>query len=297
MATLKSIRKRIGSVKSTQKITRAMKMVAGARLNRAQARITALRPYAKKTQQVLAAIVAQTPEPEGDGEGKALHPLLAKRPLKKALYIVLSSDRGLCGSYNANVNKLALAAWKQGKEDGVDTTFYVVGRKARDFLRRRSAPVDHVFSNIWEKLGIDQARAISETALEPFKKGEVQAVYLVYSQFKSAMTQIPVVEALLPVPASLEAARSTEQSEYIFEPDAEALLSRLVPMYLETSIFRALLESQASELGARMTAMDSATKNAKEMIADLTLLYNRARQAAITKELMEIIGGAEALKE
>ena len=297
MATLKAIRKRIGSVKSTQKITRAMKMVAGARLNRAQARITALRPYAKKTQQVLGAIVAQTPEPEGEGAGKVLHPLLARRPLKKALYIFLTSDRGLCGSFNANLNKLALGAWKSHKEDDVETSFFVVGRKGRDFLRRRGAPVDHVFAGIWEKLGIESAREVAETALAPFKKGEVQAVYLIYSQFKSAMTQVPVVEALLPVPASIEAAAGVDHSEYIFEPDAEALLSRLVPMYLETSIYRALLESQASELGARMTAMDSATKNAKDMIADLTLQYNRARQAAITKELMEIIGGAEALKE
>lgn len=296
MATLKSIRKRIGSVKSTQKITRAMKMVAGARLNRAQARITALRPYAKKTQQVLGAIVAQTPETEGEGEGKVLHPLLAKRPVKKVLYLLLTSDRGLCGSFNANVNKLAMGAWKQAKEEGTEASFYVVGRKGRDFLRRREAPVDHTFSGIWEKLSIETARAIAETVLEPFKKGDVQEIRLIYAQFKSAMTQIPVVEALLPVPASVEVQKG-DQSEYIFEPDAEALLSRLVPMYLETSIYRALLESQASELGARMTAMDSATKNAKEMIADLTLLYNRARQAAITKELMEIIGGAEALKE
>jgi len=154
-----------------------------------------------------------------------------------------------------------------------------------------------VFAGVWEKLSIESARELAGTALAPFHKGEVQAVYLIYSQFKSAMTQTPVVEQLLPVPASVEAARGADASEYIFEPDAEALLSRLVPMYLETSIYRALLESQASELGARMTAMDSATKNAKDMIAGLTLQYNRARQAAITKELMEIIGGAEALKE
>ena len=304
MATLKSIRKRIGSVKSTQKITRAMKMVAGARLNKAQARITALRPYAVKTQEVLASVVARESEQASEGT-KPLHPLLQKRPEKKVLYLLLTSDRGLCGSFNANLNKLAERTWKANNEEGRESSFFVVGRKGRDYLRRRGGPVDHHFSGVWERLDLEQARSVAATVLKPFKAGEVDAIYVIYSQFKSAMTQTAVIEPLLPVGgAGAEdddddhgKKEGASQTSYLFEPDPDALLGRLVPMYLEISILRALYESQASEFGARMTAMDSATKNAKDMIADLTLLYNRARQAAITKELMEIIGGAEALKE
>ncbi len=292
MASLKTIRKRISSVKSTQKITRAMKMVAGARLNRAQTRITALRPYAVKTQEILANVVAKELS-DAEAQKDALHPLLVVRPEKKALYLLLTSDRGLCGAFNSNLNKLAERTWRAATEDGKESVFYVVGRKGRDHLRRRSMPTGTAFSGVWENLGVEKAREIAEGLLKPYEAGEVDAIYLVFSQFKSAMTQSPTVLPLLPVRAE----GATVSTEYLFEPGADALLGRLVPMYLEISILRALYESQASELGARMTAMDSATKNAKEMIADLTLQYNRARQAAITKELMEIIGGAEALKE
>ena len=304
MPSLKAIRKRIVSVKSTQKITRAMKMVAGARLNRAQQRIVAMRPYAVKTQGVLAAVVARSEGDAGEALGSSnLHPLLVRREEKRALYLLLTSDRGLCGSFNANLNKTAEREWKRITAEGRESDFFVVGRKGRDYLRRRSGPVKHVFTGVWEKLDLSVARGIAEAVLAPFKNGEVDAIYLIYSQFKSAMTQETVVEPLLPVmksdaPAKGDARREELTStEYLFEPDQRALLDRLVPMYLEISILRALYESQASELGARMTAMDAATKNAKEMIGDLTLQYNRARQAAITKELMEIIGGAEALKE
>jgi F-type H+-transporting ATPase subunit gamma len=253
---------------------------------------------------VLSSVVART---EGDaaerGEASSnLHPLLVRRPEKKALYLLLTSDRGLCGSFNAQLSKTAERAWRQAQSEDREAGFYVVGRKGRDYLRRRGAPVRHVFSGVWEKLDIAQARLIAETILEPFKKGEVDAIYLVFSEFKSAMTQEVRVQPLLPV-RSADVAKVTDRkadlaaTEYLFEPDQQALLDRLVPMYLEISILRALYESQASELGARMTAMDAATKNAKDMIAGLTLQFNRARQAAITKELMEIIGGAEALKE
>ena len=307
MPSLKAIRKRIASVKSTQKITRAMKMVAGARLTRAQARIVALRPYAIKTHEMLVSVVARydgAPEAEppdasavpGDPE----HPFLADRPERTAALVVLTSDRGLCGAFNANINKAAERTWRQKRAEGKTVRIYTAGRKGRDYLRRRNAPVTHDFARVWEGLDLSTARSVASTILPPLVRGEVDSIYLVYSEFKSAMTQRVVIEPLLPLRAGLrvgagETARAS-QVDHIFEPSRQALLERLVPMYVEITILRALLESMASELGARMTAMDAATNNATEMISSLTLAYNRARQAAITKELMEIIGGAEALK-
>jgi F-type H+-transporting ATPase subunit gamma len=307
MPSLKAIRKRISSVKSTQKITRAMKMVAGARLARAQARILALRPYAVKTQEVLAHLVETMRVGE---EGEAIektpdHPFLVERPEKTVVMLVLTSDRGLCGAFNTNINKMAERAWRERSAQGQTVQIYTLGRKGRDYLRRRKAPIVHDFARIWDGLDISKARLVSRTVVPPLVKGEVDSIYLIYNEFKSAMTQRVVVEPLLPLrPTNGAAAPQAAVSlappakvEYIFEPNKEALLERLLPMYVEISILRALYESMASELGARMTAMDSATNNAKEMISSLTLAYNRARQAAITKELMEIIGGAEALKE
>jgi F-type H+-transporting ATPase subunit gamma len=291
---LKSIRKRIATVKSTQKITRAMKMVAAARLNRAQQRILAMRPYAVKTGEVLREVVAASRDAETD------HPLLASRAESKLLLLVITSDRGLCGSFNTNINKAAERAWKASEADGKQVRIATIGRKGRDYFRRRKAPLFHVFAGVWDRLDIEQARSVARTILAPFLAGEVDAIQLVYNEFKSAMTQRVTTEPLLPVVGALEAESETRGAEtrlFIFEPDQDALLRRLVPMYVEISILRALYESMASELGARMTAMDSATKNASEMIEKLTLQYNRARQAAITTELMEVIGGAEALNE
>jgi F-type H+-transporting ATPase subunit gamma len=311
MPSLKSIRKRISSVKSTQKITRAMKMVAGARLARAQARILALRPYAVKTQEVLGSVMAsyQTSE-QKDSEALAAdpeHPLLAERKEERVALVVLTSDRGLCGAFNTNINKAAEREWHRRTDEGQTVALYTVGRKGRDYLRRRKAPIVHDFARIWDGLDISKARHVSRTVVPALVKGEIDSIYLIYNEFKSAMTQRVVVESLLPLRTTDGAAAGAQKEaagagpaakvEYIFEPNKQALLERLLPMYVEISILRALLESMASELGARMTAMDSATTNAKEMIASLTLAYNRARQAAITKELMEIIGGAEALKE
>jgi F-type H+-transporting ATPase subunit gamma len=308
--SLKSIRKRIGSVRSTQKITRAMKMVAGARLNRAQQRITELRPYAVKTQEVLGAITrtarAATSEQGGAGLYEAevtldrpLHPLLVERPEKRVLLVILTSDRGLCGAFNANINKRAEREWKSRVEQGQEIHMVVIGRKGRDYMTRRNAPNLRYLPGVWDKLGLESAQAVGKQILEPFNKGEVDSIYLVYNEFKSAMTQQVVVERLLPVAQPAEASQAAEDAapEFIFEPDRGALLEVLVPMYVDISILRALYESMASELGSRMTAMDAATKNAKEVVERLTLEYNRARQAAITKELMEIIGGSEALKE
>jgi F-type H+-transporting ATPase subunit gamma len=290
VANLKEIRKRISSVKATQKITRAMKMVAGARLNRAQQRITAMRPYALTTARTLREVVAAF------AADSAVHPLLNRRDEKRVLYLVVTSDRGLCGSFNSSITKKAEIEWRSRVGAGTEVQFALIGRKGRDYFRRRNAPIFHVFDGVWEKLGNESARNVARTILKPFLNNEVDAIYLVYNEFKSAMSQQVVIEPLFPLPAT--ATQETGDSpEFIFEPDRETLLERLLPMYVEISILRALYESMASELGARMTAMDSATKNASEMIGNLTLAYNQARQAAITTELLEIIAGAEALNQ
>jgi F-type H+-transporting ATPase subunit gamma len=295
MPSLKAIRKRIASTKATQKITRAMKMVAGARLTRAQQRIVALRPYAVKTSEVLQS-VAGAMSVAAEGGNEAPHPLLARRPEARTLVLVLSADRGLCGALNTNINKAAERFWREKEAASVELRFATLGRKGREYLTRRKANVVHDFVRIYDGLDLDKARLVTRWLVPRFEKGENDSVYLVYSEFKSAITQRVVVERLLPV-GDEERSEKIAPSDILYEPNQRALLERLVPMYVEISIYRALLETQASFFGAQMTAMDAATRNAKEMIARLTLAYNRARQAAITKELMEIIGGAEALKD
>jgi F-type H+-transporting ATPase subunit gamma len=308
--SLKTIRKRIVTVKSTQKITRAMKMVAGARLNRAQQRITDLRPYAVKVQHVLSDITAKpkatlagldaAPElPEGMELGeKPAHPLLAERQEKRVLIVVLSSDRGLCGAFNTNISKRAEREWRTRTANGQDVKMMIIGRKGRDYFRRRQAPIEKFLPGVWDNLSYETAKTVGGEILAPFNRNEVDAIYAVYNEFKSAMSQDVVVERLLPVEPPKESFLAEDQAaDFLYEPDKVALLELLVPMYIDISLLRALYESMASELGARMTAMDSATKNANEMIERLTLQYNKARQAAITKELMEIIGGSEALKD
>ena len=330
MPSLKSIRKRIVSVKSTRKITRAMKMVAGARLNRAQQRITELRPFAVKTKQVLLAVTAEgrrastlaVVEEDNDGRAAdavvvdssavvAVHPLLAESPERHVQLVVLTSDRGLCGSFNATICKLAESEWRRRTAEGQKVHLIVIGRKGRDYFRRRGAPMEYL-EGVWDDVSMEGARKLGRAVLAPFLRTEdaVDALYLVYNEFKSAMTQKVTLERLLPVEtaqgtvlASSDAQGSSHGDDavvslvpYEFQPDQTTLLQELAPMYIQISILRAMLESMASELGARMTAMDSATTNASDMIARLTLQYNRARQAAITKELMEIISGSESLK-
>lgn len=301
MPSLKAIRKRIASTKATQKITRAMKMVAGARLTRAQQRIVAMRPYAVKTGEVLESVartMASVESPESEDE--AVHPLLARRPEKNALYLVFSADRGLCGALNTNVNKMVERSWREKEGAGVEVSFATAGRKGREYLGRRRGKIVQDFPRIYDGLDLEKARLITRWLVPRFQRAEFDAVYLVFSEFKSALTQKTTEIRLLPLadaPAGPAGGDGAGPTEFLFEPDQRALLERLVPMYVEITVFRALLESQASFFGAQMTAMDAATRNAKEMIARLTLQYNRARQAAITKELMEIIGGAEALKE
>lgn len=294
MANLKSIRKRIDSVKSTQKITRAMKMVAGARLNRAQQRITQMRPYAVTTGRVLRAAV------EARRNSDVGHPLLAVREPQRRLIVVITSDRGLCGSFNSSICKRAEREMAASKAAGQEVQLALLGRKGRDYFTARKVPIFHVFEDVWDNLGVETARRVARKILEPFVRDEVDQIDLLFNEFKSAMTQDVVVDPLFPLSAAVadeaETVVDTASAEFIFEPSEAALLERLVPMYVEATVLRSLLESMASELGARMTAMDAATKNASEMISDLTLQYNRLRQAAITTEILEIIGGAEALK-
>jgi F-type H+-transporting ATPase subunit gamma len=300
MPSLKAIRKRIASTKATQKITRAIKMVAGAKLTRAQQRILAMRPYAVKTGEVLRS-VASTMADASEHGAESPHPLLAVRPEKTALVLVLSADRGLCGAFNANINKMAERTWIEKRNAGIDVNFVTLGRKGKEYLARRDARIMNDYARIYDGLDLEKARHVAKFVVSRFEKGAVDSVYLVYNEFKSAITQKVTLEPLLPFVAPEEPAASADasavHSDFLFEPNRSAVLERLVPMYVEISIYRALLESQASFFGAQMTAMDSATRNAKETIARYTLVYNRARQAAITKELMEIIGGAEALKD
>lgn len=288
MAGLKAIKRRISTVKNTRKITRAMKMVAAARLRRAQQRITELRPYALKTTELLTAVASRV-----EGE-QNLHPLLRRREEKKVLLVVLTSDRGLAGAFNASINKSAYRLWKQLESEGKEVSFAIVGKKGGEYFKRRGANIEKVFKGIFENLTSANAGEVGRYIVEHYVAGDLDSAYLVYNQFKSAISQVVTVDQVLPV--KLDEAQANSQTDYIYEPGKAALLDRLLPMYMEISSFRALLDSVASEHGARMTAMDNATRNASDMIAALTLQYNRARQASITKELMEIIGGAEALK-
>ncbi len=289
MPSLKAIRRRITSVKNTQKITKAMKAVAAARLRRAQESILALRPYANRLSEVIAQVAARR-APDEDP-----HPLLRVREPKRAEVVVLTSDRGLAGGFNANINRAADRFLLEHKGDMDELVLSIVGRKGREYFRRRSRPIKHEYLGVFSEVSVERAREIATAIITDYNQENLDAVYLVYNEFKSAMSQHVVVERLLPIePAKLPTDGS--QIDYKFEPSRYDLMDHLLPLYVETQIYRAILESIASEFGARMTAMDNATNNAVDMIGRLTLEFNRARQAAITKELMEIVGGAEALK-
>ena len=289
MPSLKSIRRRITSVKSTQKITRAMKMVAAARLRRAQQRITELRPYALKTAEVLRSVASRA----GD---EAAHPLLQQREVKNVLLFVLSSDRGLAGAFNSSIQRAAERKIRELREEGYTVHLATLGRKGRDYLKRRGLDARHDWSGIPEGRA-DKAKEIAKTLIDDYTSGEIDQVVVLFNEFKSAISQKVTFQQVLPIVTAAEGEAAGSKADFIYEPSREALLERLVPMYVEVSVFRAMLDSSASEHGSRMTAMDNATNNAKKMISSLTLQYNRARQAAITKELMEIIGGAEAIKD
>jgi F-type H+-transporting ATPase subunit gamma len=228
------------------------------------------------------------------GADEDVHPLLARREPKNVMLVVLTSDRGLAGAFNSNINKAAYNRWKELEAQGSNVGFGIIGRKGRDYFTRRNANIRHDFLGVFEDLSVEKAGEIGRYIVDDYTSLDLDACYLVYNEFKSAINQQVVVEPFLPIqPLELP---DDQLGDFIYEPSQVALLDRLLPMHVEVQIYRALLESVASEHGARMTAMDAATNNASDMIDRLTLQYNRARQAAITKELMEIIGGAEALK-
>jgi len=288
MPSLRDIKRKITSVKKTQQITKAMKMVAAAKLRRAQDRVIAARPYARKMLAVIANLAGRVE--------RAQHPLLAKREPKQVKLLVLTSDRGLCGAYNTNILRKAVEAVKQFKAEGKDVKVNVVGRKGRDFFRKRPG---YTLGKVWSELGMidyEKAADVGKNIVERFAAGETDEVYLLYNEFKSVMQQKFTLEKLLPVEPPAETDPFTAAVDYLYEPSAEAILSSILPKHIEVQVYRSMLESQASEMGSRMTAMDSATRNARDMIERLTLKFNKQRQAAITKEISEIVGGAEALK-
>ena len=294
MPSLKDIRRRISSVKNTQKITKAMKLVAAAKLRRAQNAMTELKPYAGKYREVLTSLIQQ-----GAGQGDSVHPLLEVREVKRMAIIALASDRGMCGGFNTNAQRaLSNFMKKYGKRESVEMIIYPVGRRMTQYVKRRGYKVGTVCENIIKLADENQIRDLSLEIQEGFEKGEFDEVILIGNRFKNAISQIPSVEKLLPFSAdALGDDGDTESSgDLLYEPDADTLLGFVVPQYVDVQIRQGILESIAGEHAARMNAMSNATDNAGEMIGSLTLQMNRARQAAITKELMEIIGGAEALK-
>jgi len=287
MASLKSIKKRIVSVKNTRQITKAMKMVSAAKLRRAQENVVAARPYANKLSQVLQSLTTNL---EGDQ-----HPLLEKREAKKLLLLVVTSDRGLCGGFNSNLCKAAERFIKENKSTYEQISLMTVGRKGYEFLKNRHTVYKN-FPNVSSKPNYQVAAMIAHEVIDGFLLGEYDRVELLYNSFRTVMSQDITFQPLLPVtPTETEAVADTPV-EYIYEPNVTDLLAEILPKNIEVQIFKSLLESVAGEHGARMTAMDSASKNANEMIGKLTLQYNRARQAAITTELMEIISGSESIK-
>jgi F-type H+-transporting ATPase subunit gamma len=289
MANLRAIRKRIGSVKSTQQITKAMKMVSAAKLKRAQDAIVAARPYAGKMREVVQAVAGRA--------GQDAHPLLSSRERRKVALLVVTSDRGLCGGFNSNLLRAANRFLRENGGGVEEIVLFGVGRKARDFFRRRQVPMRKEYLNVLGTLSYGHAEQVANDLIGGFLEEEFDEVIIAFNEFRSAISQVVRMEKLFPV-AFGQAGESAAADgiDYLYEPSQKEILATLLPKYVEAQIFRVLLESVAGEHGARMTAMDSATNNAVEMISRLTLQMNRARQAAITKELMEIIGGAEALK-
>ncbi len=296
MATLREIRSRITGVKNTQKITKAMKMVAAAKLRRAQEGIIAARPYARKIGQLLRHMV--------NNVDPSLHPLFTPREVQSVLYIVVTADRGLCGAFNANIIKAAEHEMRTKSADLLKegkVRLVTVGKKGFEYFGKRGYNLFSSHVGIFGSLEFQKARGIIDEATAGYLKGEFDRVVLVYNEFKSVIQQRIVIEQLLPVPpeelASAGEKRSQAQVEYIYEPSSQEIINALVPKHLNFQMWRVLLESNAAEQGARMSAMDNATENAKDLIKGLSLSFNNARQAAITKELLEIVGGAEALKK
>ena len=288
MPSLIDLRRRIRAVKNTQQITKAMKMVAASKLRRAQERMMAARPYATEMQRVLASLASRV--------DPSAHPLLESRELTTAsrtLVIIVTADKGLCGSFNTNIIKAAGAFVVDSPQA---CTLGLVGRKGRDYFGRRGFDVMFEQVGIFQKLSFDPARAVAKAAMEAFTSKSVDRVILAYNEFKSVISQKIVIDQLLPIArADVEAGDPLPTVDYIYEPSPQAIFDELMPRYVEVQIYRALLESNAAFFAAQMTAMDTATKNSADMISSLTLYMNKVRQAAITREIIEVVSGAEAL--
>jgi F-type H+-transporting ATPase subunit gamma len=296
MPSLIDLRRRIRAVKSTQQITKAMKMIAASRLKRAQDRVIAARPFAQRMLKVLNGLVSRV---ESDS-----HPLLRMpdQSTGTPLVIVISSDRGLCGAFNSNIIKAA-SNFIVTEARGREVALGLIGRKGRDFFKRRGFDVRYEATGIFQRLSFNDAADIANSAIDEFTSGRVSSVYLVYNEFKSVMTQRLVVERLLPIPRLDDAATGAATPagdgggpsvDYLYEPQPEEIFRDLLPRHVQVQVYRALLESNASFFAAQMTAMDAATRNSKEMIDNLTLYMNKVRQAAITREIIEVVSGAAA---
>lgn len=284
MANIRLIRRRIRGIQSTAKITRAMEMIATLKMRRAQERGLAGRPYAQKILQVIADLAA-LPQAEAP-----LHPLLLRRPVNKIAVVHITPDRGLCGGLNTNLNRKTASFIL---EQSVPVTIIAVGRKGRDFMRRYGRDIHAEFTQLGDRPSLLDTLPISRIIIDDYSNGFVDLVYLVYAQFISTMVQRPVLQQILPIePATIPPAQNVD---YIYEPGPDAVLGQLLPRFVEMQVYHAILESIASEQSARMVAMRNATENANELIQELTLIYNKARQEAITKELLDITGGAAAL--
>lgn len=290
---LKEVRNRIKSVQSTQQITKAMKMVSAAKLRRAQDSILQMRPYAHKLQEMLSNIVS-------NAEGGSSIDLAEERAVKKVLMIVITSDRGLCGAYNANIQKKALSVIQEkyataASEGGL--TIWAIGKKGAEFFQKKGYQVDTRFRDTFLSLSFETVQACAQQAIKAFRQKEFDAIEVVYSEFKNAATQSYVAEPFLPIQRNAaDQAAVSKKADFIFEPDQDLLIAELMPKILNTQLYKAVLDCNASEHGARMTAMDKASENANELLKSLKISYNRARQAAITTELTEIVSGAAALQ-
>jgi len=287
MATLRDIQRRIRSVQSTQKITKAMKLVAASKFRRAQERILAARPYATKMRELLAGLGGQA--------GDEPQPLLTRRETGRKRLVIITADKGLCGAFNSNILRESLRFLRGAAEASV--TLVVVGKKARDFYRRRQFAVKSEMLGIFDRLAYSHAQELAGGLMQDYLAGDVDEVHLMYNEFRSVAVQHPVSQQLLPIEVKSGGDDTGPQEEYLYEPSPEAILASLLPRHVTVQVYRALMESAAGEYGARMTAMEAASKNAREMIHLLTIQYNKARQERITKELLDIVGGAESLRQ
>jgi F-type H+-transporting ATPase subunit gamma len=292
MAAVQDIKRRIRSVTNTRKITRAMELVAAAKLRRAQARIEAMRPYAERMEELMVGVARASSSVRG-------LPLLQRREVRTAALLPLTGDRGLAGAFNAQILREAFATERRLRGEGVEPRWLVAGRKGASTLRFRRYEIAQAWDGFSDSPRYHDAQAIAHRVSELFSEQEVDRVVVIYNHFESALTQRVVVQEVLPIPESLLQADDEHAQamlgDFIYEPEPEQILERLLPVYVETTLYRALLESAASEQGARMTAMRNASKNAAELIDHLTLQMNRARQAEITQEILEVVAGADAL--